>query len=402
MKQLQYTADDSQGTRHEGEVAADSADAARAKLEQEGFQVVVLKEVNGDRKETAPKLSDRESEDVVLAVAELSSAELPLAEGLRAAAAESANKRVGRSLRAIAADVEAGYALESIMTDRGQFLPPHVRGLVAAATRTGRLGLALDDLIEHHRATREAWANVLGAIAYPTIVLGMTVAVVAFLPLYVVPQFKAMFEEFGLELPGLTKSVIRVSDALLWVWNGPGFWGIALAIGVVACLFALASFGRGSPTSHRITTTMPLFGPIWHWGGAVAFSRLLATLLKYDVPLPDALRLTSDGVRDPDVCQLAKMFALGVENGQLLSDLLQESKRLPATMIPFVRWGERNGQLPDTLEAVAEMLQTRIQMRTSLLRSISPPIVFIAVGLLVGFMLISLFLPLVTLVQGLM
>ncbi|MCB9940698.1 MAG: type II secretion system F family protein [Planctomycetaceae bacterium] len=401
MMQFRYIAEDAQGVRQEGELAADSADAARQQLVDRGLRVVELHPLGGDHQQPVPKLSQKESEEVVIAIAELSSSELPLVEGLRAAADESVSSRVAQALRQIAADVELGYALDSVMSERDKFLPAHVRGLVAAAARTHRMGVALDDLVEHHRATREVWGKVVGAIAYPLIVLAMTLFVLAFLPIFIVPQFKQMFLEFELELPTITQAVIGLSDAILWFGDGPGLW-IAGTIGVVfLVLIALASLGVGTPMTHRFTTTMPLIGPIWQWSGTAAFTRLLATMLECDIPLPDALLMTRDGLSDPEVREVAVLFARGVENGRSLSDVMSDLNRLPASITPFVRWGERTGKLPEALRAVTDMLLLRVQMRTMLLRSIAPPVVFILVGILVGFIIISLFMPLISLIQGL-
>lgn len=401
MSQFRYIAEDANGARREGELSAPNESAARQQLESEGLLAIELTVASDSSNASVPSLSQKESEEVVIAIAELSNSERPLVEGLRAAADEATGRRIARALRRIAADVEQGYALESVMDRHGQFLPPHVRGLVAAASRTRRVGLALDDLVEHHRATREVWARVLGAIAYPSIVLSLTVFILAFLPIFIVPQFKQMFNEFGLELPAITKAIIGVSDAVLWFSEGPGLWIAVTTAGAVIVLAALASFGIGTPTSHRFATTMPLVGPIWQWSGTAAFSRLLATMLEYGIPLPEALVLTRDGIPDPDIREAAVLFARGVESGRTLSDLLSETNRLPATVIPFVRWGERTGQLPEALRAVTDMLLLRVQMRTMLLRSIGPPVVFIFVGLFVGFTIVALFLPLVSLIQGL-
>ena len=241
----------------------------------------------------------------------------------------------------------------------------------------------------------------IGAIAYPMIVLGMTLFVLAFLPIFIIPQFKRMFEEFELELPAITRAVISISDAVIWLGEGPGLWIIA-AVGVAfVALMLLTSYGIGTPSTHRFTTTMPLIGPIWQWSGTAALSRLLATMLECDIPLPEALLLTRDGIRDPEIRQVAKQFASGVEQGRTLAELLTESNRLPASITPFVHWGERTGKLPEALRAVTDMLLQRVQMRTLLLRSIAPPVVFILVGLLIGFMIVSLFLPLISLIQGL-
>ena len=401
MPQFHYVAEDTQGVRHEGEVSADSDDAARQQLRERGLRVVALSPVGAERGLPVSKLSQKESEEVVMAIAELSHSELPLAEGLRAAADEAVSTRVSRALRQIAVDVEQGYSIESVMGERGKFLPPHVCGLVVAASRTRRMGVALDDLVEHHRATREVWGKVLGAIAYPLVVLAMTLFVLAFLPIFIVPQFAQMFREFELELPVATQAVIAVSEAMQWFGEGPGLW-FALTLSVVfIVLLVLASFGIGTPMTHRFTTTMPLVGPVWQWSGTAAFTRLLATMLEYDIPLPDALLLARDGVRDPEIREMATLFARGVEEGRSLSDLLAASNRLPASITPFVRWGERTGKLPEALRAITDMLLLRVQMRTLLLRSIAPPVVFILVGMMVGFIIIALFMPLVSLIQGL-
>jgi len=320
---------------------------------------------------------------------------------LRAAADEAASRRVARALRSIADDIERGLAIESIMKNRGDFLPPHVRGLVAAAARSHRLGLALDELIEHHRATRELWVRVVAAIAYPLIVLALTLIVLSFLPLFVVPQFKQMFLEFELDLPAVTRAIIQVSDALLWVAEGPGKWGVLIVVSALLAFLASASFGLGTGWSQRFAVTMPLIGPIWQWSGVAGFSRLLATMLDNGIPLPEAIRLASDGVHDPEIREVALLLAVGVEEGRPLSELLTESKRLPTTIAPFVRWGEQTGNLPDGLRAVSELFMERLQMRTLLLRSISPPVVFIFVGILIGFFVVALFVPLISLIQGL-
>lgn len=401
MIRFHYIAEDSQGDRREGELSAGSDEEARRNLLEQALRVIELRSVGDAENTTVPNLSHKEAEDVVITVAELSNSELPLVDGLRAAADEAVSSRVARALRQIAADVEKGYALDSVMSERGKFLPAHVRGLIAAASRTQRMGVALDDLVEHHRASREVWRKVIGSIAYPMIVLGMTLFVLAFLPIFIVPQFAQMFDEFELELPAATRAVVAISDAVQWFAVGPGLW-ISLTMGTLfVTLIVLASFGIGTATTHRFTTTMPLVGPIWQWSGTAAFSRLLATMLEYGIPLPDALLLTRDGVRDPEVREVAGLFARGVENGRSLSDLLVELNRLPTSITPFVRWGERTGKLPEALRAITDMLLLRVQMRTVLLRSIAPPVVFILVGIMVGFIIIALFMPLISLIQGL-
>ncbi|MCA9220749.1 MAG: type II secretion system F family protein, partial [Planctomycetales bacterium] len=122
MMQFRYIAEDAQGVRHEGELSANSDDTARQQLVERGLRVVELQPLGDAHGKPVSKLSPKESEEVVIAIAELSSSELPLVEGLRAAADESVSSRVARALRQIAADVEQGYALDSVMGERSKFL----------------------------------------------------------------------------------------------------------------------------------------------------------------------------------------------------------------------------------------------------------------------------------------
>lgn len=400
MPRFRYKAKDPHGQVHAGLIEAASLENASQRLADDGLEVVEIQPESGDQGGPPSRLTAKETEDVVVTLAELSSAEVPLAEGLRAAA-QASKGRVARALRSIAADVERGYALESVMSERGQYLPAHVRALVAAAARSHRLGLALDDLVEHHRATREAGMRVLGAIAYPLIVVGLTFLLMSFMPLFVVPQFKQMFAEFDLELPAVTQMVIGMSDAMLWMAAGPGKWIVLVVVVMLLGFMICASLGIGTGWSQRFASTMPLLGPIWQWSGVAAFARLLATMIEYGLPLPEAIRLASDGVHDPDVREAAIELADGVENGKSMSEVLRESNHLPPSITPFVRWGEQTGNLAEGLRVVSEMFLQRLQMRTLLLSSISPPVVFIFVGLMIGVMVVALFMPMVSLIQGL-
>jgi len=242
--------------------------------------------VNSER-----RLSASDAEVVVAQVAGLSSAGAPLVEGLRAAAEESSSARVAWALRNIADRLEQGISLETILEDQSQLLPGHVRGLVAAATRTGRLGLALEGLIEHQRQARAVWWGVAASIAYPLLVFGLTLALLALFPLFIVPPFKVMFDEFQLALPIVTEMMIRTSDIFLWIAESAG-WVLLVAFGLMFVGMFLLATGWGGGPLQRFLATVPFAGPLWHWSGTAAGARLLAILLDHEVPLPEALRLT--------------------------------------------------------------------------------------------------------------
>jgi len=268
------------------------------------------------------RLSSADAEAMIAQVADLSSAGGPLADGLRAAAAESSRGAVASALRQIAGRLDQGVPLKRILEDASLRLPGHVRGLVAASVRTGRLGLALEELVEHHRTTRAIWWGVVSSVAYPLIVLGLTVVLLAFCPFYIVPQFKTMFVEFDLELPVMTQLLINASDLLLWVTESGRWVLLGGFLLLLVCTFLMAT-GWGGGALQRVLTTVPFVGPLWLWSGSAAGTRLLAILVDYGVPLPEALRLTAAGVRSAHVRETCLWLADGVEGGSSLSSCLR-------------------------------------------------------------------------------
>jgi type IV pilus assembly protein PilC len=210
-----------------------------------------------------------------------------------------------------------------------------------------------------------------------------------------------MFEEFELELPAATQLLITLSDGVVWFSSGPGMWVAFGGFFVLVAIIVAASLGIGTAWTQRFAATIPLVGPMWQWSGAAAFSRLLAMMLEQEIQLGKAIEMAADGVNDPDVRQTAAVLARNVENGRALSDALWQDGRLPTTMAPFVKWGEKSGELSDGLRAISEILLLRVSMRASLMRAVSPPVVFLFVGMIIGFVIIALFMPLVSLIQGL-
>ena len=398
MPQFNYQAEDGGGERTSGQISANTSDDARDRLASRGLSAINVTPVES----IAPtgRLTPAEAEQVLGQISDLSSAAAPLADGLRAAAAESVSFKVASTLRAIAAQLERGTPLEHVLSDRQATLPGYVQGLVAASVRTGRIGLALEELIDHHRDTRAIWWGVVAAVTYPLIVLGLAVAMLVLFSVYTVPPFKALFDDFELELPMVTQLLIRTSDLLMWFCES-GAWLVAIGGGLLGITLFLLATGWGGGALQRFLATVPFAGSLWHWSGTAAGTRLLAILLDHGVPLPEALRLAGAGVRNGNVRETLIELAAGVEGGARLSELLASRSHLPSSLVPLVRWGERTGQLAEALRDASELYVVRIRIRAQLLRSVSPALVFILVFLMVGFAIVALFMPLVDLIQAL-
>jgi type II secretory pathway component PulF len=347
-------------------------------------------------------LNERESEQLLTFVVNIGLAQHQLVDGLYAAAADSSNRRVATALRDMAKEVGRGRPFLEVVADPAIRISPHVRGLIAAATRTGKLGVVLDELLEHHRAHRALISNIWFSLVYPMFVLMLTLCLLGFFMIWVVPEFDAMFVEFALDLPILSLSLIQVSRASVALWTQTGIGSIVLA-GIIALgIGYLATSGRGGAGLQRALEMAPILGPLWCWSGAADFLRMLSLMLDNHVPLPEALKLAADGSSKADLRRAGRWLSQQVSEGRQLADLVESSHCLPATSPPVLRWGERTGLLSDAAKTLADMYSDRVRLRTNWLRSALPPIVYLMIVSMVVAAVLGLFLPLVNLFRALL
>lgn len=338
-------------------------------------------------------LNSNEAAQLGQRVALVAASGLPLAAGLRAAARESGPGRVAAALEGLADQVQQGRSLDEALSASSARLPGHVRGLLAAAGRSGDLGGALVELVEYQRVGRELTNSLWTSLAYPLLIVGLALTVFVLVVEFVAGSFEKMFDDFGLALPAATQ-------LLMWCYrNGTP---VLLGTAVVGLLAAVAiRLGTTRASRLRLCKALPLLGPMWRWAGWAEWSGLLSVLVRRQVPLAEALRLAADGVSDADMGQLSLQLADGAGRGQSLSQLAAVTRRLPSSLVPLLRWGEQTGVLADALAAGRAMFESRLRTRAWLLQSILPPIVFAVVGSCFLFVVGALFLPLVSLIQAL-
>jgi type II secretory pathway component PulF len=338
-------------------------------------------------------LNSKQAGQLAERVALVTASGLPLGPGLRAAAAESGSSRVGAALGWMAEQVEQGRSLEDVLAGSSGLLPSHVSGLLLAAARTGDLGPALVELTDHQRLTRELGWRVFRGLAYPLVVICLAIVVFGLVVQLAVGNFEKMFLEFGIQLPALT---------LLLIWWYRNGWAVLIAVlvGVVA-MVAVVRFSGSRATWLRVGKAVPLFGPLWRWSGLAEWSGLMSVLIRRQIPLSEALQLAAAGVRDADLGRLSLRLAEGAGRGQPLSQLVADTRRIPASLVPLLRWGEQGGVLADALAAGRAMFESRVAARAWLLQSILPPMLCAAIGVAFMLLIMSLFLPLVSLVSAL-
>ncbi|HUG66240.1 MAG TPA: type II secretion system F family protein [Pirellulaceae bacterium] len=390
MPRYRYTACDSLGAKFGNELEAATETEARQILESRGFKVDELVSITPA---ASAALSAEESQQVTGRLAQLTASSLPLAAGLRAAADECGSRRVADAMHDIASRVENGQSLEEVIASSGNLFPPHVAGLVLAATKTGKLGAALSELLEHQRATRNLRRSITRGFAYPLLVVCLAAVVLLIVILGVSEPYLRLFNDFDLELPLSTR-------LLIW-WRE---FGLAIASCIAAGSIALVILLRlvlPRTSWSRIIAGIPIFGPLAHWTALAEWCSLLSVLVKNRIALPEALRLSAAGIENAYVGQIAKELGERTAAGQSLSELLATNRPLPVSLVPLVRWGERVGALDEAFGTARELFDRRVRVRALMLQSILPPILFVLIACSVVMVIGALFAPLTNLITGL-
>ncbi len=390
MTRFRYKAKDNKGESRIGEIDSESEADARQSLEDQGLIIDSLEAVTAG--DTTPLTID-EAHQVTSRLAQLTTLSLPLATGLRAGAQECGNRKIANALLDIATQVDNGRSLEEVVEGTRDLFPPHVSGLVLAATKTGTLGVALAELVEHQRGARALRSRILRAFSYPLFVLALAAFVLMFVIFGISGTYLKMFDDFGLMLPLSTR-------LLIW-WRD---YGIAvLAAGFVGggSLLLILRLTLTRATWSRLVVGTPVIGPLCYWMGLAEWCSLLSVLVKNQIALPEALRLSAGGIENAYIAKLVSDLAERTSQGQSFSEILATDRPLPVSLVPLVRWGERFDVLDEALGTAGELFDRRANVRALMLQSVLPPMLFIAIACCVLVVISALFAPMLSLVTGL-
>ena len=339
------------------------------------------------------KLSVDEATELATRVAELAKAGLPLGDGLRALAGELTSRRLAHVLRTLADRLDAGDDLAAAIDALGSRLPLHLRGLVLAGLRSGQLPEVLEEYVDIERDQADLRRRLWSSLTYP-FVLSIFMAVLSVVICdFIIPGFESIFRDFRAELPDLTKWFIECSRPMT-----ESVVALMALLALVPVLLAAMPRVRWlSPLLHRI----PIIGPLLRWSHAAQAARLMSLLLEQRVPLADALRLTSDGLRDADLAWGCRRVADDVENGQVLYQRMAAMRQFPRSMIPIIEWGQRAPALPDSFRAAAEMFEGRARSQGSVLAVVLLPVMLLLIACFVGIFATAMFLPMISLIDTL-
>jgi type IV pilus assembly protein PilC len=331
-------------------------------------------------------------------IAGMAKAGLPLDQGLAELAREMGRGRLRSVTAAIARDLEAGTPLPDALARHQVELPPFYSHLVAAGIRTGRLPDVLATLTAYARTVAATRALVIESVLYPITVLLVGLALFGVLVCFVLPQFDQLFKDFGMPLPAVTEGILFLGRYPLPAIGIP----VALAFGATVAWFVLRWSQHGRQLRARIVYSVPVAGTLIRSARMAAFADLLAVLVEYELPLPEAFRLAGLASSDPIMAGRSWMIYSRLNEGVPLGAAVRGLGLLPEWVAWMAGAGEQRGGLAAALRQIAAVYRRQVDARAALLRSVLPAfMIIVTAGVLVTAFAAAVMLPMVKLLEGL-
>ena len=372
---------------------ATSLEEARQKLVERGLYVYSVESRGGRLAGLLRQKSGRQiggSEFVILnqQFNTLIKAGLPILKSLDLLASRATAPKLRPVIGQIRDRVREGKSLSEAVAEAGVFSKVYSTAILAGE-KSGNLPGVLDYYIAYQRVSTGVRKKILASLVYPTLLISVAVVIVTYLVTAVIPKFALLYKDLNVELPGPTRLLIALTVDYRFV-----FLGVVASLAVAAAgIFLWSRTEEGGATFDRFKFRLPLIGDTLLKFQVAQFSRTLSTLLTGGTPLVAGLQTASDAITSKLLRSTVSRSTQMVREGESLHGALASSGTVPELALDMIEVGESSGALAPMLNSVAEFYEEEVNLRLTALVSLIEPILLIFMGLLVAFILISLYLP---------
>ncbi len=373
-----------------GEIIASSISDAKKKLRIKNIRTTSLK------KKSKPLFSQGKpvaSEDITFAsrqMATMIGSGMPIAQSLHAIGKGHEKKSVENLLGGITSDVESGTSLSSALAKHPLHFNRLYTSLVAAGEESGKLDTLLDRVATYQEKMEYIRKKIKSAMTYPISVLVIAIAVTIVLLIFVIPQFEELFQDFGADLPALTRTVVDLSR-----WMQDHWW--KFIGGIVGAIFGLKAFHKRSEKFQfaldRLLLKAPIFGVVLKKSALARYSRTLGIVFGAGVPLVEGMNTVASSTGNRIYEQAVLEIKTKVSTGQTLAQSMEETGLFPNMMLQMVSSGEESGELEVMLGKVADFYESEVDEAVENLASLIEPIMIVILGGIIGTMILAMYMP---------
>jgi len=313
----------------------------------------------------------------------------PLADGLSALERQIKDEEFRGQVALIREQVEHGSTLYEALGRAPRYFDEVYRNIIKAGETAGALPTMLDRLALLTRKQVQIRSQIAGSMIYPCVLIFISIAVLIVMLTLVMPRFTGMFQTLDVPLPATTKMLIAMSDVLLAYW-----W--AFVAGVVGAMIGL-HFGLKTPTGKAILdnlmVTLPTLSSVTRSYATARIARLMGVLIECNVPLLDTLQLVRTATGNGHYEKLMIEAEQTVVGGEPVSNAFANDKLIEPALFEAVRNGEQSGRLSMLMLTVADFMDEENDVRLRALTSLFEPLILVVLGLMVGGIAISMFMP---------
>lgn len=399
MLSFNYECLNKQGQILTGQINAESVNEAVDKLRATGLSVIELKEFKPKKKSQFFTLEKKVTVgDLTLFSRQLAAmigAGIPVTRAITTLSKQASNSTLKLALETIGRNVEGGMNL----TDAFSAYPHIFSDLYISMLRAGEIGGMLENsllrLSEQLQKEKVLKDEIKSATSYPKSIGIFALIIFAAMMIFLVPVFQGFIPK-GAETPGITQFIFNISDSIR---NRYYIWIIAI-IGIVSGLIAFFKSKTGHRLWEKNKLHLPVFGPIILKTVIARFTRTLATLLEGGIPVVQALESAGPTAGSDILSETVKLATKRIEEGKSIASTLEESGIFPPMVTHMIAIGEESGSLPALLDKLAEFYEQEVQTASRGLQALIQPFALVLIGVLIGGMLISLYLPIFTAVTA--
>lgn len=393
---FQWEGTDRKGARVKGVTQGPNENAVRMNLRRQGVNPIRVRK-NIELFKTKKSIKSADIAIFARQLATMMAAGVPMVQSLEIVGRGHDNPSMSELILGVKTSIESGRSLAESLAQYPVYFDDLFVHLVDAGERSGTLETLLDKIATYKEKTEKIKKKVKKALVYPTAVIIVAFIVTGIMLYFVVPQFQALFEGFGADLPAFTKMVVALSDFVREYW-----WMMILVVG--GSIFGFTFLKKRSPKMRRaldrLGLKVPVVGEILYKSAVARFARTLSTMFAAGVPLVEALVSVAKASGNIIFEDAINVMRDQVAAGQQLQLAMQQSNLFPNMAVQMVAIGEESGSLDQMCGKVADFYEEEVDNLVDALTSLLEPMIMAVLGVLVGGLVVAMYLPIFKLGQA--
>ena len=391
MQTFTWVGLDKRGIKIKGESVSKNVNLVKADLRKQGINPQVVKpKAKPLFGASGKKITGRDIAVFSRQLATMMAAGVPMVQGFEIVSGGQSNQRMKDLLVNIKTDIEGGSALHEALGKYPVQFDELFVNLVKAGESAGVLDTVLDTIATYKENIENIKGKIKKAMFYPAAVLAVAVIVASILLIFVIPQFEAVFKNFGADLPAFTQMLVEMSRFMV------SYWWMVLGIFIAIVAGIIFLYKRSTKFAHfvgRMMLKIPIIGLILRQSAIARYARTLGVTFKAGVPLVEALDSVSNATGSVVYNDAVKRIREDVSVGHQLQLAMKQTDLFPNMVTQMVAIGEEAGALDAMLFKIAEFYETEVNNAVDALSSLLEPLIMVIIGVVVGGMVVGMYLP---------